>query len=300
MVDANKMFKGVKTIDDYDEVIDELMSNDEIKKIVMDNDLGIKDITKSINTLLAYVDDITYDENGNLVSKSISGTTPILKYVNDRISIIYKPLKKEKDSKIISIEMPEELLKARLSDYSLITEQRRNLYHYARSFINSFDDKKPLKGLYLFGSFRSGKTYLASAIGNDLAEKGKSVIMVYYPELSSYLKSLIGDELFQEEIGKLKACDLLILDDFGGEAPNPFIRDEALGVVLNYRMIKNKPIIITSNVGMNRLMDTTLRADGSEAETIKARRIYERIKELTTEYALSQKFDDIVRSSYEN
>ena len=103
MVDANKMFKGVKTIDDYDEVIDELMSNDEIKKIVMDNDLGIKDISKSISTLLSYVDDITYDDNGDLVSKSIPGTVPFLRYDNERILIVYKPLKKEKDSKIISI-----------------------------------------------------------------------------------------------------------------------------------------------------------------------------------------------------
>ena len=113
MVDANKMFKDVKTIDDYDDVIDELMSNDEIKKIVMENDLGIKDITKAINTLLTYVDDISYDEEGELISKSIPGTAPFLKYDNERISIVYKPLHKEKITKMLSIEMPEELLSER-------------------------------------------------------------------------------------------------------------------------------------------------------------------------------------------
>ncbi|MCR5741365.1 MAG: ATP-binding protein [Gammaproteobacteria bacterium] len=293
MKGANELFENAKTIDDSDELVESLLQNEDIKKIIMDNDLGNKTIIQSINVLLSYVDDVFVNEDGIKESRTFTGMEPILTYENDTIIVKYRTIKKKDDApKMSSIQVPEELLRARLSDYSLITEERRLLYQYARTFINSFSDEKPLKGMYICGPFRSGKTFLAASVGNELAIKGKKVIMVYYPELSSYLKSLIGDDEFQNEINKLKSCDLLILDDFGGEAVNPFIRDEALGVVLNYRMIKGKPVIITSNIPMNRLADTSLRKDGSEGEKIKALRISERIKELTNEYMITKRFEE--------
>ncbi|MCR5741234.1 MAG: ATP-binding protein [Gammaproteobacteria bacterium] len=293
MKGVNEIFENAKTIDDSDELVESLLQNEDIKKIIMDNDLGNKTIISSMNVLLNYVDDTFINKDGIKESKTFSGMKPTLHYDNETIFVEYSDIyKKDKKPKMFSIQMPEELTKAKLEDYSLISEQRRNLYHYARTFINSFSDEKPLKGMYIYGQFRSGKTFIAAAIGNELADKGKNVIMVYYPELSSYLKSLIGDDEFQNEINRLKNCDLLILDDFGGEAVNPFIRDEALGVVLNYRMIKGKPIIITSNIPMGRLKDTSLIKDGSEGERIKAMRIYNRIHEMTTEYIIEKKFEE--------
>jgi len=154
--------------------------------------------------------------------------------------------------------------------------------------------------MYIWGQFRSGKTYLASCIANEIANKGYNVIEVYYPELSSYLKSSMNGETenqFSDIVNELKCCPLLILDDFGGDSINPYIRDEALGVILNYRMEKKKPVIFTSNIPTQRLMNTYLRKDGSDGEAIKAQRILERIKEITEEFSITdryvEKYDDL-------
>ncbi|MCR5565153.1 MAG: ATP-binding protein [Gammaproteobacteria bacterium] len=298
MIGLDKMFEKVNTTtDEIDEIVDRFMANDRIKDFIMTNDLSTKDIISNINVLLSYEKDETVDDELNIESKAYPGFSPRLVLNDGVIEIKYKRLKTE-GQKMKNLYMPKELIDAKLSDYSLISEERRHLYQYARTFINSFKDEKKLKGFYLGGAFRSGKTYLSAAIGNELASQGYDVIMAYYPELSSNLKNSIGDDDFKDLVNRLKTCDLLILDDFGAESLSPFIRDEVLGVVLNYRMIKSLPVIMTSNIPFGRLMDTALRRDGSEQEKIKAMRIYERMKELMNEYNLTTRYEELVKSRY--
>lgn len=298
MIGLDKMFEKVNTTtDDIDEIVDRFMANDRIKDFIMTNDLSTKDIISNINVLLSYEKDEIVDDELNIESKAYPGFSPRLVLNDGVIEIKYKRLKTE-GQKMKNLYMPKELIDAKLSDYSLISEERRHLYQYARTFINSFKDEKKLKGFYLGGAFRSGKTYLSAAIGNELANQGYDVIMAYYPELSSNLKNSIGDDDFKDLVNRLKTCDLLILDDFGAESLSPFIRDEVLGVVLNYRMIKSLPVIMTSNIPFGRLMDAALRRDGSEQEKIKAMRIYERMKELMNEYNLTTRYEELVKSRY--
>jgi len=277
-----------------DETIDRLLENPDIMEFIHKYDPNHDVMVRFVAVFLDYIDD--KDEEG--FSKRYPGFIPELSYEENLVKINYKRVKKPQETRIVSFATPHETLIASLDDFSLITQGRRNLYQYARSFINSFANGHPTKGLYITGAFRSGKTYFAAAVGNELANKGYNVCMVYYPELSSTLKSHLDDERFNQIVDELKDAALLILDDFGGEAPSPFIRDEVLGVVLQYRMLRNKPIIITSNVPMARLADTSLRRDGSEGEMIKATRIVERIKELTTEFGLFDRYDKISNNQF--
>ena len=298
MIGLDKMFGNINTSeDDIDEIVDRFMANDRIKDFIMTNDLSTKDIISNINTLLSYEKDEVVDQEMNITSKDYPGYSPRLVINDGVVEIKYKRLE-EAQAKMKNLYMPKELIDAKLSDYSLISEERRLLYQYARTFINSFKDEKKLKGFYLAGGFRTGKTYLCAAIGNELASQGYNVLMAYYPELSSNLKSSIGDDDFTDLVNRLKTCDLLILDDFGAESLSPFIRDEVLGVVLNYRMIKSLPVIMTSNIPFGRLMDAALRRDGSDQEKIKAMRIFERMKELMNEYCLTTRYDELVKQRY--
>jgi len=57
---------------------------------------------------------------------------------------------------------------------------------------NSFKQTKTEnkeKGLYLTGSFGSGKTYLITALFNEMAKKGIKSALIYYPELLRSLKA---------------------------------------------------------------------------------------------------------------
>ncbi|MCB9498354.1 MAG: ATP-binding protein [Bacillales bacterium] len=294
MIDAKDLINiKEKPIKD-DEVIDSLLENEDIRNFILGNNLTSDIVIQGMNILLEYQSDTVPKRDGK-ESLKYPGYIMVLTFKNGKISYTYK--RKEGSlfplGKIKSIAFPKEFMNASLEDFSLVAPGRRELYSYARMFENSFGSDKVEKGLYIAGPFRSGKTYLASAIGNDIARKGYSVIEVYYPELSQVLKASFSDDSFSDIVSDLKTCDLLILDDFGGEAVNPYIRDEALGITLQYRMVKNKPVIFTSNIAISKLADTSLRKDGSEQEKIKALRIVERIRELTKEFFLKDRFDTL-------
>ena len=281
-----------------DDVIDELMLDNDIKNLVYSNNIKPQEIEDSINTLLEYKSDTIINDKGIKESKSVPGFRLVLSYEEEKIKSFYiriTPIQKINPN-IKLIKLPTELLDASLMDFSMRSEERQKAYQYARRFINNFKTDEEIKGMYISGPFKCGKTYLASAIANEIADKDYKVIMCYYPELSSILKDSYrsdSERSFIEIVDELKSVDLLVLDDFGGDSLNPTIRDEALGVILQYRMVKNKATIFTSNIDTNKLVDYCLRKDGSEGERIKALRIYERIKELTQEFFLTERYVDI-------
>ncbi|MBP5342359.1 ATP-binding protein [bacterium] len=286
----------VDTVMSTDDIIDNLLLNPEIRDFVMNNDLTRYQIEEGLIKLMEYDKD-TYRNTENLLeSKTIKGFVLTLSLIDNKIVSSYmriKPLSKRSEIKLFN--MPKELTEATFEDFQLLSDERKNAYNYARTFVNTFKSENQMKGMYIYGIFRSGKTYLASAIANEIADKGYKVVSVYYPELSQLIKGSFSDdseETVSKIIDELKICDLLILDDFGGELINQFIRDEVLGVVLNYRMIKNKPLVITSNIPISKLSTAHLRKDNSESEKIKAQRIVERIIETTEEFSITEKYQN--------
>ena len=296
MIDSKDLFirHVVDTEVSTDDVIEDLLLNPEIRKFILDNDLTRYQIEEGLIKLMEFNKDTYRNQEGLLESKTVKGFVLTLSLVDNSIVSSYVRIKPEpKSNKIKLFNMPQELINASLEDFQLLSDERRKAYNYARTFINNFKTENEIKGMYISGPFKSGKTYLSSAIAKEIAEKGYSVIMVYYPELSQILKSSFdedSEDSFSSIVEELKDCDLLVLDDFGGEAINPYIRDEALGVVLNYRMIKNKPVIFTSNINISQLVDQHLRKDGSGGERIKALRIRERISEITEEFFITTRY----------
>jgi len=291
------MFKENKNVSEVpvDEKIDELLLNDDVRNFIYKNDLSHEAVVSALNVFMYYISDSFINEEGLRESRSVPGFRLTLNMVEGNVRSGYERIKKipKYYSLIKTINFPMDLRTTSFADFQLTSDERIEAYQYARRFINSFNEEDQMKGMYISGNFRSGKTYLASAVANEIAKKGFNVVEVYYPELSSLLKGTInndGENNFQKIIDELKSTDFLVLDDFGGEALNTFIRDEALGVILNYRMEKKKPIFITSNIPVSKLMNACLRKDGSEQEAIKAQRIYKRIEETTTEFMINDKF----------
>ncbi len=133
------------------------------------------------------------------------------------------------------------------------------------------------KGIYLYGPFGCGKTFLLFNLANYIAtKKGKKVIFAYYPELVREVKSSIANNTLEQLIVKLKNIDALFLDDFGAELNSSFIRDEFLGPILQYRMTAGLPVFMTSNYDIKSLTEH-LSETKDERNLIKAGRIIERI-----------------------
>lgn len=152
-----------------------------------------------------------------------------------------------------------------------ITE-RQEIYNK----LNDYKNSDGTKGIYLYGSFGTGKTYIMLSLAKYLAKKGKKVIFAYYPELVRSVKSAIANNTLEKLIVKLKNVDVLMLDDFGAELNSNFIRDEFLGPILQYRYMAKLPIFVTSNYDINTLKQHL--ADTKEGlNVINASRIIERL-----------------------
>ena len=153
--------------------------------------------------------------------------------------------------------------------------------------MDSYLKNKSGKGLYLSGSFGSGKTYLIAALFNELAKKNISSALVYYPELLRSLKSSFGSD-YEERFDFIKTVPLLLLDDIGAENTTAWSRDEVLGPILQYRMEEELPTFFTSNLSLKEL-ENALSITSNGSEKVKAKRIIERIKQLTVPLELISK-----------
>jgi len=134
------------------------------------------------------------------------------------------------------------------------------------------------KGLYLAGSFGTGKTFLMCYMLYELAKSGYTGAIVYMPEFVEDLKSLMHEPgKLKETVELMKDTDLLVFDDIGAENLNPWVRDHVMGAILNYRM-NRKPTFYTSNYNLDMLERhfSFTNKDGDELH--KGQRLMDRVR----------------------
>lgn len=123
----------------------------------------------------------------------------------------------------------------------------------ARGFVETYEPKKTVKGLYLFGRGGSGKTHLASAIGNALNDK-EYVKFVSAPELLIDIKKTFNQARPDDTFDRLSHFRLLIIDDLGSEKPTEWVQ-ETLFVLIDRRYTHFLPTIFTSNYALDDIKD---------------------------------------------
>ena len=215
------------------------------------------------------------------------GHVSTLEKTKEGIYGTYIPCKYKKEEwKLKALKACEEddLTKARMKDIDVKDKKRVEVIKWLDGFYESFDFSKNMKGLYLHGSFGSGKTFLISALFNELKEKKNvSTEIIYFPEI---LRELKGDwELYESRMKRYQSIDILCIDDIGAEKVSEWSRDEVLGTILQTRMNHNLTTFFTSNLTLEELEKHFTLTDKSD-ERIKARRIMERIKQLTIDMEL--------------
>lgn len=134
------------------------------------------------------------------------------------------------------------------------------------------------KGLYLAGSFGTGKTFLMGYMLYELAKSGLSGAIVYMPDFAEDLKGMFQEpHKLKDTMELLKETDLLVFDDIGAENLNPWLRDHVLGTILNYRM-NRKPTFFTSNYELDDLEKHFSFTNRDGEEEFKGKRIMDRIR----------------------
>lgn len=115
------------------------------------------------------------------------------------------------------------------------------------------------KGLALFGSIGTGKTYLLACVLRELAwRKGidgqyvSSVALMENMRRSYNLPS--GEELygFQKHLGAVEHSPILALDDIGVERPSEWVREQFY-LLINHRYENKLSLLISSNYDWEQL-----------------------------------------------
>lgn len=185
------------------------------------------------------------------------------------------------------LEMPKDIKNATFKDMYKDDKARVPIVKYFKDFLDNYDKEDKPKGIYLNGSFGSGKTYLIAALFNEMAKKGVRSVLIYYPEFLRSLKASFQTN-YDEKFNYIKKVPLLLLDDIGAENCSNWSRDEVLGPILQYRMENHLPTFFTSNLTLEEL-EHSLAITSSGVDKVKARRIIERIKQLTIPLELISK-----------
>lgn len=267
------------------------LKDEKFKKLIDKINLPYEELSKYTSIL----EDCAEEYNNCLNCKNImecknkvKGHAYLPKVEDKKISFGYKMCKKQekliKETKylenVYSYEIPELIKRASMKDIYVDDKSRIPVIKWIDKYIKDYEKNKVGKGLYLSGSFGSGKTYLISAMFNELAKKEVKSAIIYWPEYLVNLKSSFGHDDYQEKIDKIKNVALLLIDDIGAETTTTWSRDEILGPILQHRMQANLPTFFTSNLSIE-LLEKHLASSKDGIEEVKARRIIERINQLT-------------------
>ena len=277
----------------------QIMQNPDIQEFLHENSSEVNEemINRSLIKLYEYIgqskrcaDCPSLRECKNLVE----GYHPKLILQGKTIDLKYEvcPTKeadderKKQQSLIKSMFIPRDVLNATLEDIDLKEASRLKVVDMALSFSRDYQEGKYRKGLYLYGPFGIGKTYILGAIANELAKKKIPSMLVYVPEFFRELKSSMHDHSLEEKVEAVKKVKVLMLDDIGAEAMSSWVRDDILGSILQYRMLENLPTFFTSNFSMKDLQSHLSVTQRGEEEPVKSARIMERIKYLAEPFEL--------------
>ena len=133
-------------------------------------------------------------------------------------------------------------------------ESMEGVLRICRAYADGFDGR--MHNLLFIGKTGLGKTHLSSAIAKEVIEKGYEVVY----ESAQNIFSDFEKEKFSRfdvtppDTSRYYNCDLLIIDDLGTEMPSQ-LTVACLYNLLNARLVNEKSMIISTNVGKNELLE---------------------------------------------
>ena len=221
----------------------------------------------------------------------VRGHAGRLVYSGGYVDLMMKPCDKlkekteeEKRNRLIrSHYIPRDILSATFE--TIIPDAgRTEAIRAAIRFCNAFADGKPERGLHFYGPFGVGKSRIAGAMTRELVRHNVDSLMVYVPDFMREMRDSIQEGSLGDKLDRLKKASVLILDDIGAETLTPWIRDEVLGSILQYRVSEGLPVVYTSNLDLEELEDHLAYSHRGGTERVKARRIMERIRHYVDVY----------------
>jgi DNA replication protein DnaC len=139
----------------------------------------------------------------------------------------------------------------------------------ARKYVDNFDEmKKRGKGLLLYGTVGTGKTYAAACIANELIEQGRPCLVTNFARITNTLQGMFeGKQRYLDDFNQL---DLLVIDDLAAERDTAYM-NEMIFNIIDSRYRSGKPLIVTTNLTQSEL---------TAPASVDRRRVYSRLFEM--------------------
>ena len=276
----------------YQDLVQKIMKDPDVAAFIQQESLTPEELNRSISKFNQYITERDKFLRGD-TDYIAKGYKPILVMNHGYADVSYEEtpelIAAEKEAAIKNrlklINLPATLKKASLAQVDLDDLGRLPVFEKLLAFVEQYPAIQ--KGLYLYGDFGVGKSFMVAALAHDLSEKrGVSSTLLHYPSFVIDAKNAISDGNVKALVDELKLSEVLILDDIGAEQSTPWVRDEILQVILQYRMQENLPTFFTSNFNFEDLEQHFAKGKNGNDETWEARRVMERIRYLAEETRL--------------
>ena len=132
-------------------------------------------------------------------------------------------------------------------------------------YVECWDERRANNiGVLFYGSVGTGKSFLASCIGNGLLDRQVPVAATNFPRLLNLLQ---GTYEKQTLLDRLSIYKLLIVDDLGVERDSAYAEEQIFNII-DARSNSELPVIVTTNLTLEEMEHPT---------TMQYARIYDRV-----------------------
>ena len=292
MESVGDVLKGHPSRFQYQDLVHQIVKDPDVAAFIQKESLSQEELNRSISKFNQYITERDKFLRGD-TDYIARGYKPILVMNHGYADVSYEEtpelIAAEKEAAIKKrlklINLPSSLKNVSFLDVYRDDVARLAVLNRMIKFVNDYPENR--KGLYLYGDFGVGKSFMVAALAHDLSEKrGVSSTLLHYPSFVIDVKNAIGDGNVKNLVDEIKQAEVLILDDIGAEQSTPWVRDEVLQVILQYRMQEDLPSFFTSNFNFEDLERHFAKGKNGNDETWEARRVMERIRYLAEETRL--------------
>lgn len=270
-----------------EQLVKELREDVEVYDKLKPLNLTVKEVKDNIAKLTDYREDYNYCKNCPGIEKCAKKTPHISIYVTKEggyIATKYEPCEKimeqiKLDSRYLVADFPNEWKYSSFKILDLSANRRPIIKKFTKILT-----KEDYGWIFVKGNHKVGKSFLLVTFANEFINKnlGQAAVInarIRFKELADL--SMTNPNEFSRNLFALSDVPLLVIDDFGDEYKNEYVRDQILMPILSEREKNDRITLFSSNYSISEIQE--LYKVGKAGADIRARQLVKLLKEMCKE-----------------
>lgn len=245
-----------------DNAMRDIKNDFEFYEVIKQLNPSTRVVKDNITKFLEYRDDYRYCKNCPGIEKCAKNAPHLqlsLKLDGQFVDVQYSPCAKlieqvKRDSLYLYSDFPDEWKNSLIKTLDSASNERRKSVDEFCKILN--DSLK--KWMYIYGEPKTGKSYVLATFANEYANGKKT--QVAFIDASTRIQQLndlsrLNRNVFENEMLKLSSVSLLVIDGFGNEYKNDYIRDSIILPLLLDRSKNNRPTLFSSSFSIDQIVE---------------------------------------------